>query len=211
MKSKNILIIGCGKVGSRLACVLSNDGYDVSVIDDQEQNFDLLDNDFKGSTLLGVSIDRDTLKRAGIENCDAVAALSQDDNINIMVSQVAKEIFHVPQVLARIYDTKRESVFSHFGLQTVCPANLTVESIYSMLTTQDSDIRYNTFGSATVAFNTICATKEYIGKNVSDIKIAENQTIFGLIHKNGNMSLVKNGSRLIICDEDKIVLSKVID
>lgn len=74
------------------------------------------------------------MKQAGIESCDAVAAVSQDDNLNIMCSQLAREIFKVPSVLARIYDPAREDVFSHFGLHTVCPTNLTVSAVKSALT-----------------------------------------------------------------------------
>ncbi|MEG0570900.1 MAG: NAD-binding protein, partial [Oscillospiraceae bacterium] len=104
----NIMVVGCGKVGSRLALALCEDGHDVSVVDRYESSFELLGSAFSGFTTIGVPIDQDVLKRAGIEDCDAVAAVSSDDNVNIMVSQLAHEIFKVPTVLARIYDPKRE-------------------------------------------------------------------------------------------------------
>ena len=111
----NILVVGCGKVGARLASVLSREGHDVSIVDRFEESFEMLSDDFEGFKTCGVPIDQDVLRRAGIENCDALAAVSPDDNVNIMVRQLAREIFHVPQVLARIYDPAREDVFSHFG------------------------------------------------------------------------------------------------
>ena len=103
----NIIIIGCGKVGSELAGVLDKRGSDVSVIDRDEQNFDRLPVDFSGFTTPGVPIDQEVLKKAGIESCDAVCAITQDDDLNIMAAQLAKDIFHVERVFARISDPDR--------------------------------------------------------------------------------------------------------
>jgi trk system potassium uptake protein TrkA len=128
-----ILVIGCGKVGSKLANVLSREGHDVVVIENETDNFKELDRDFKGVTICGVPIDQDVLRSAGIETADAVAAVTPDDNVNIMVSQIAKEIFKVPKVIARIYNPAREHVFHEFGLETVCPTNMTVSSIHSKI------------------------------------------------------------------------------
>jgi len=123
----NIIIVGCGKVGSRFAQLLSNDGHDVVIVDNDKDAFKALSPDFNGITITGVPIDQDVLKQAGIENADAFAAVSPDDNINIMACQVAKEIFKVPRVIARIYNPEREYVFHQFGLDTICPTNLTVD------------------------------------------------------------------------------------
>ena len=90
----NILIVGCGKVGSMLASELDRMGHDVAVLDREEAHFTLLDSDFSGYTISGVPIDQDVLKRAGIEGCDAILAMTEDDNVNIMVCQMAKDIFH---------------------------------------------------------------------------------------------------------------------
>ena len=162
----NILVIGCGKVGSQLASMLSEEGHDVSVIDRDAKNFEMLDDNFSGMTTVGVPIDQDVLKQAGIESCDAVAAVSQDDNLNIMCSQLAREIFKVPSVLARIYDPTREDVFSHFGLHTVCPTNLTVSAVKSALT-ENQSIRTINFGAHTLAFNLIQVPDELVGKRAS--------------------------------------------
>ena len=118
----NVLVIGCGKVGSRLADVLCQLGHDVSIIAQKRESFDLLSDDFSGFTIQGVPIDLDILRQAGIEGCDAVAAVTEDDNTNIMVCQIAKEIFNVKKIIARIFDPLREDIFSRFDIQSVCPA-----------------------------------------------------------------------------------------
>ncbi|MFA5658640.1 MAG: TrkA family potassium uptake protein, partial [Oscillospiraceae bacterium] len=145
----NILIVGCGKVGSRLSGVLSKQGHDVSVVSKSDEGFDLLPKSFNGFTTLGVPIDQDVLKKAGIESCDALIAVTTDDNVNIMVSELAKEIFKVPKVFVRIYDPKREDVFSDMGLRSVCPTNLTVAAICNALSDEKLSANLN-YGTRTI-------------------------------------------------------------
>ena len=94
----NILIVGCGRVGRRLVHVLERLGHDVSVLDEDAANLALLNElepPFSGMAVAGVPIDGDVLRSAGIEACDAVAAVTKDDNINLMVAQIARELFGV--------------------------------------------------------------------------------------------------------------------
>ena len=206
----NILVIGCGKVGSQLASMLSEEGHDVSVIDRDTKNFEMLDDNFSGMTTVGVPIDQDVLKQAGIESCDAVAAVSQDDNLNIMCSQLAREIFKVPSVLARIYDPAREDVFSHFGLNTVCPTNLTVSAVKSALT-ENQSIRTINFGAHTLAFNLIQVPDELVGKRASKAsdKIAD-KDIFAVIHDNFDISLTIKED-VILQKNDMLITVTIMD
>ena len=206
----NILVIGCGKVGSQLASMLSEEGHDVSVIDRDAKNFEMLDDNFSGMTTVGVPIDQDVLKQAGLESCDAVAAVSQDDNLNIMCSQLAREIFKVPSVLARIYDPAREDVFSHFGLHTVCPTNLTVSAVKSALT-ENQSIRTINFGAHTLAFNLIQVPDELVGKRASKAsdKIAD-KDIFAVIHDNFDISLTIKED-VILQKNDMLITVTIMD
>src|SRR6266542_988383 len=117
-------ILGCGRVGARLAQLMEAEGHDVSIIDGDKSSFDRLPDTFRGRTVLGTGIDVDVLKSAGIEHADAFAALTNFDNTNIMACQVAKEIFGVRKVLARIYDPGREQLYHELGLETICPTTL---------------------------------------------------------------------------------------
>ena len=206
----NILVIGCGKVGSQLASMLSEEGHDVSVIDRDTKNFEMLDDNFSGMTTVGVPIDQDVLKQAGIESCDAVAAVSQDDNLNIMCSQLAREFFKVPSVLARIYDPAREDVFSHFGLHTVCPTNLTVSAVKSALT-ENQSIRTINFGAHTLAFNLIQVPDELVGKRASKAsdKIAD-KDIFAVIHDKFDISKTIKED-LILQKNDMLITVTIMD
>lgn len=205
----NILVVGCGKVGSQLASSLSREGHAVSVVDADEETFGLLDDDYSGFTTAGVPIDLDVLGRAGIENCDAVASMSRDDNINIMVSQVAREIFKIPTVIARIYDPQREDIFSHFGLHTVCPTNLTVASVKSAITEPYLPRTLN-FESHALSFTTVDVPKNMIGTNVNILDFEENQSLFAVLHTDLSVSLIK-GQKIILQPEDKLIVASIVD
>lgn len=126
----NVVIMGCGRVGSRLAGQLDREGHQVSVVDTNSAQFQRLPNSFSGQTIVGTGIDEDVLRRAGIEQADAFVAVTEGDNRNIMASQVAREIFHVREVITRIYDPTREEIYRGLGLDTVCPTVLVSDAVY---------------------------------------------------------------------------------
>lgn len=205
----NILVVGCGKVGSRLASLLSTQGHDVSVVSANEEDFNMLSAEFSGFTTHGVPIDQDVLKKAGIENCEALAAVTQDDNVNIMVSQMAREIFKVPKVIARIYDPRRGDVFSHFGLHTVCPTNLTVAAACSALTDTRNDKNMN-IDSHTVNFYEMEAPQKYIGVMISNIELEENEVLFA-VKREGTEIILVGQKDFELHKGDVLVFSKLVD
>jgi len=116
-----VVIMGCGRVGARVAALLDNTGNDVTVIDTDSRSFRRLPAGFGGETIIGTGIDEDVLRRAGIEEAEVFIAATNGDNRNIMASQVARLIFDVPEVICRIYDPVREDTYRRLGLTTVCP------------------------------------------------------------------------------------------
>jgi len=119
-----IIIMGCGRVGARLASLLDEDGHDVTVLDNDTYSFRRLPSSFGGTALFGNGIDEEALKRAGIEGADLFVALTQGDNRNVMSCQIAKHIFHVPRVVCRIYDPLREEMYASLGLETLSPTKI---------------------------------------------------------------------------------------
>ena len=117
----NAVVMGCGRVGARIAGLLDHSGNTVSVIDTDSRAFRRLPAGFGGETVIGTGIDEDVLRRAGIEDADAFIAVTNGDNRNIMAAQVARLIFEVPEVVCRIYDPVREETYRRLGLTTVCP------------------------------------------------------------------------------------------
>jgi trk system potassium uptake protein TrkA len=128
-----VVIVGCGRVGSRLALQLTEEGHEVTVIDQSSSAFTRLGDNFAGTALLGNGIDEDMLKRAGIEEADAFCALTNGDNRNIMSAEMAQQVFNVPKVVCRIYDPIRYEVYRELGLGVICPTIMGTESIHSIL------------------------------------------------------------------------------
>lgn len=118
-----VVILGCGRMGSTMAVMLSREGHDVTVVDRDPDAFRRL-KDFSGRTVQGNGLDPDVLKRAGIESANAFISVTNGDNRNITSVQIAKEIFNVPKVLARIYDPMRASAYEEMGIPTICTTKI---------------------------------------------------------------------------------------
>ncbi|MBR7192262.1 TrkA family potassium uptake protein [Gordonia sp. SCSIO 19800] len=128
-----VVIMGCGRVGSALAMSMQKRGHDVAIIDRDQSAFVRLSPDFAGRTITGVGFDREILVKAGIEHADAFAAVSSGDNSNIISARVARETFDVERVVARIYDAKRAEVYERLGIPTVATVPWTTERFVSAL------------------------------------------------------------------------------
>lgn len=125
----HMIIVGCGRVGSTVGRQLSADGHDVVVIDRKADAFRRLGDSFRGRTMTGVGFDRDVLTSAGITRDSAVMAVTSGDNSNILIARVAREMFGVERVVARIYDPKRAEIYARLGIATVATVSWTSNRI----------------------------------------------------------------------------------
>ena len=100
----HVIIVGCGRVGASTAAELARAGHDVVVIDRDPDAFRLLPVNFSGRTVVGTGFDREVLESAGIREADALVASASGDNTNAVAARIAKEIYRVPDVVARIFD-----------------------------------------------------------------------------------------------------------
>ena len=195
-----IVVAGCGKVGSGFARLMSEEGHDIAVVDEQNENFALLGPDFEGITVWGSPIDEDVLLEAGISTAEAFIAATPDDNINTMACQVAKELFNVPKIFARVQDPVREEVLYQFGVPTVCPTNMTVKEFRALLLGEagcksfffDLNVGVD-FGYKKIDFN-----DRY--KLLSDIPHSKDVHIMGII-RDGELEFANPNLRLELDDE----------
>ena len=130
-----VVIVGCGRVGSTLARELDTAGHDVTIIDEKVSAFSRLGDDFGGEMVVGTGIDESVLRKAGIEEADCFASVTNGDNRNIMAAQVAKVVFNVPRVITRIYDPIREQTYRQFGMETICSTTIVSSLVKEFLTT----------------------------------------------------------------------------
>ena len=134
----NILVIGCGQVGAALVRDLERIGHDISLVEKDPEQLKRLDSfddyTFGGTALVGDPTDADVLKQAGVENCDAVAAVSEDDSVNLMAAQIAKSIFRREKVICRVSDPHLQVLYhKYYGLETICPTILTEQAVFRAL------------------------------------------------------------------------------
>ncbi len=135
-----IIVTGCGRLGSHLALELTDSGHDVSIIDQDSEKLSSLGSGFNGQKFKGVEFDNDILIEAGIEQADALLAVNQDDNINITVALVAKRIYNVPKIIARVNDPNKRYIYEKLGIDTINPVKLGVKILKSRLTVKSLDI-----------------------------------------------------------------------
>lgn len=129
----HVVIMGCGRVGSTLAHSLEQQGHTVAVIDQDSTAFRRLGSGFGGRRVTGVGFDQDTLREAGIEEAGAFAAVSSGDNSNIIAARVAREMFGIENVVARIYDPRRAEVYQRLGIPTVATVRWTADQMLRRL------------------------------------------------------------------------------
>jgi trk system potassium uptake protein len=124
-----ILVLGCGRLGARIAMDAVAEGHDVSIIDNDPRSFSRLPSDLNAVVVLGTGIDEDVQRSAGVEQVDTFIAVTDNDNTNIMASQIARKVFNVENVLLRVYDPARAETYSRLGLTVICPTRLVADVI----------------------------------------------------------------------------------
>ena len=125
----NALVIGCGRVGSSVALELQQEGWDVTVIDENEDALSRLGEGWPGAFIVGHGIDADLLRDAGIEDADAVVVATSGDNTNLIIAQVAQKRFGVRCVVVRVLDPARAKFYAERGLDVVCPTSASIDRL----------------------------------------------------------------------------------
>ncbi len=123
----NALVIGCGRVGSTVALTLLGEGWDVTVVDENEDALSRLGEGWPGAFVVGHGMDTDLLREAGIEEADAFVAATDGDNTNIVIGQVAQKRFDIRCVVVRVLDPARADFYASRGLRTVCPTKTAID------------------------------------------------------------------------------------
>ncbi len=133
-----VIVVGCGRVGSGLAVRLQQDGHAVSIIDKDANAFRRLPEEWGGRTVVGFGFDRDVLLAAGITEANALAAVTSGDNSNILAARIARETFEIPHVVARIKSPSRAVIYQRLGIPTVATVSWTVDQVMRRLLPEES-------------------------------------------------------------------------
>lgn len=135
-----VIIMGCGRVGSQVSQLLVKQGHQVTVIDHDANALARLGTEFKGKLVRGLGFDKNVLLEAGVETAEGFVAASSSDNANIVAARIARNIFRVPRVVARLYDPVRAEVYQRLGLTTISSTSWGAERIVEVVTHTDLDV-----------------------------------------------------------------------
>ena len=166
----HVIIVGCGRVGASTAAELARAGHDVVVIDRDPDAFRLLPVNFSGRTVVGTGFDREVLESAGIREADALVASASGDNTNAVAARIAKEIYRVPDVVARIFDPRRADIYRRYGVQAFAPTSWSVSKIVELIVSPHLE-REMAFGNGEVQLLAAWTPTHLIGKPVRDLAI----------------------------------------
>ena len=165
-----VIVVGLGRMGTGLSLHLMKKGHHVTVIDRDPESFERLGKNFGGTKILGFGFDRDVLQNAKIDKVDAVVACTNSDEINAMIARVAKNIYHVPKVIARLYDTRKAEIYRRLGIQTISTTAWGIERASEILTYNQLDSIYD-MGGGKVNFVRIEVPTLLAGHTVQDISV----------------------------------------
>ena len=189
------IIVGYGNIGSCLAQLLSSNENNVVVLDKDLTKFEELDQSFDGLTIEGDGTDQDVLEKAGIDKADVFIATTEDDNTNLMACQIAKQVFNVRRVIARVNDPQRESLFKELNIDAiVCPTTIAAAHLRNAIMHPDL-ITILTVNGGNIEISEIQVKGSASGKALKDLNLPKESTIAAIIR----------GRKTLIASKDTII------
>ena len=202
----HFVVMGCGRVGSRLARELDSMGHSVAVIDQNAESFSRLGSEFQGTTVRGIGFDQDALLAAGIEEAQAFAAVSSGDNSNIVAARVAREKYGIDHVVARIYDPRRAAIYTRLGIPTVATVAWTTEQVMRhLLPSEPGQLWVDESGGAIL--HRVNLDRTWYGYRVEDLTFGL-PTRVAMIYREGGVIIPTADSVLQEGDEPILMTAK---
>lgn len=207
----DIIVVGCGRFGITLASELSDAGHNVSVVDRDETRLNLLGSGFNGVKVKGIEYDESVLNEAAIGQADAVFCVTPDENINITVSLIAKEIYKVPQVVSRIVNPSRQYIYEQLDIDTINPIQLGAGILKAKLSADKAETIFTINKEYEVAEVSISKGKQH---SVGELEEHYACVVSAIIKKDdfifpSKNEIVKPGE-VIVCTISKANLDRLI-
>jgi trk system potassium uptake protein TrkA len=201
------IVVGCGRVGAELASRLNRQGHEVTVVDQAEESFHNLATDFQGRTVEGEVLNRNVLRRAGIEEADGLAAVTTSDSLNAVIAHAARSLFRVPRVVARNYDPQRLAIFEAFNLQVVSSSSWGAQRIEEMLYHQDVRTVFSA-GNGQVEIYEVGVPQKWEGRRLAELAPGEGLRV--VAHTRAGKAALP-AEDLVLKDGDVLHVSATLD
>jgi len=190
-----VIIVGCGRLGSELAFLLFKHGNDVAIIDKDPEAFNFLNAEFRGHLVEGDVLSHDVIKRSGIENADAFAAVTSTDSVNLVAARVATEIYHIKTVVARNFEPNFSELYSIFNLEVISGTSWSASRLEEMILNEQFKLFYS-FGSGEVDYFQVILPTHWDGRRVSDLNQKQKESVLSSVTRKG---------RSFIPDQDEVL------
>jgi trk system potassium uptake protein TrkA len=164
-----VVIMGCGRVGAALTVQLAKAGHSIAIIDKRPAAFDRLPPGFEAQKVVGFGFDRDVLEEAGIKEAEGFVAVSSGDNSNIVSARVAREHYHVPRVVARIFDPRRAEIYERLNIPTVASVRWSAQQIQYLLFHGKEELK-ESFAGGSLLHLQLPVPDHLVGKAISSLE-----------------------------------------
>jgi trk system potassium uptake protein TrkA len=196
-----VVVAGCGRMGAELALRFS-EAHEVTVVDRDARAFSRLGPGFRGRTVEGVAFDREVLLRAGVESSDALAAVTSGDNANILIARVARNVFRVPTVVARVYDPRRAKIYRRLGLQTVSTTAWGVVRMTQLIAHRELNV-IRSLGEGEVELVEQEVPAHWVGRSVGQVSVPGEISVAAILRRGGGLlpapgTMFERGDRAVI-------------
>ncbi|HBY07206.1 MAG TPA: potassium transporter TrkA [Chloroflexi bacterium] len=199
----NLIIVGCGRIGSELAIATAEEGHQVTVVDRSSEAFERLGESFSGRTICGNILNQAVFQRADIENADGLAAVTPDDATNFVVARAAQEIFKVPNVVVRAYDPRRREAFEHLGIRSIATSLWGARRLTQLLT-HPGRLPVLTFGHGGISLVEVFIDPSYVGEPLAKLQESGKRYVAAVV-RGGNALLPE--ADLILQENDRVIIS----
>lgn len=176
-----VLIVGCGKLGSALALELYRRGHTISIIDLDPVKFYDLGADFNGIQIVGNGMDKEILEEGEIEYTDILVAATGSDEINSVIAKIAKDVYYVKHVIARIYNPRKAKIFEALGIRTISSTGFAVDRAIELVSFNAFDSLVILGRDASTEIVRIVATHNVEGMFVNDINDGNDIKIVAIV------------------------------
>ncbi|QIK86591.1 TrkA family potassium uptake protein [Erysipelothrix sp. HDW6B] len=193
-----IIIIGCGRMGTELIHTLSQDNNDIVAIDTNTDVLNRLPKYNNVTYMSGVGFDKEVLENADISHADAVVSCTDSDETNALIGRIARNLYSVPKVIARQYNTKNAAIYAMLGVQTISTTEWGTRRVVKLLTKTDMD-SIATIGNSDVEIIKLAVTPLLVGKNIETVNNLGVQVVSVL--RNNNAFIPERGAVLEANDE----------
>jgi trk system potassium uptake protein TrkA len=183
-----IVVVGCGRTGAELAHRFLTKGHEVTVIDNDASALDHLPADFAGRVVEGEPLSEAVLHRAGVDQADAVAVVTDNDTVNAVVAHVCRAHYQVPRVVVRNYDPRRMPLLTAFGLQAVGSVTWGAHRLEEMLYNTGADAVFSA-GNGEVEVFEIQVPAAWAGRGLNELLEDGEQTVAVALTRSGHAVL----------------------